>query len=304
MQDPKLNHVWLLSFGDSRLEKPRSRLARQARAFGFAEDHVLILNENDLSPSFREAHREHLVLGSRGYGYWCWKPEVCLRTLEKIPDGDILLYVDIGCHLRRKGRNRFYDYLGIAEERGFCAFQYRSLLSTETPDPLHHYNLMKDFTKGDLLDYFGVRDNPRIVNAGQVMAGILFLRKGEEAMELCRACKKVFDDDFRLMDDSPSRSPNLVASCRHRHDQSALGILWLLKGLPTVSACEIEPSRRWVPAPAPFRHDSRWGAAYFFQMGRFPLHARRDKGQVSLPVKIWRHAWAYYLKPFFAKLRK
>jgi len=304
MVDRRLDRVWLLAFGDRRLERPRQRLRRQALAFGLRSDHVLILDEGDLSPEFRKEFEARLVPGTRGYGYWCWKPEICRRTLQSIPVGDILLYLDIGCHLRRQGKARFLDYLQIVEREGFLAAQYKSLLGDDKPDPVNHFNTMAEFTKGDMLDYYGVRSDKELLRTGQVLSGIVFLKQSPESVALCEEWQRIYRDDFSLIDDSPSRTPNEFPNCRHRHDQSALSILWLRRRLPTFSACEIEPCRRWAVIPDSARRNRAWGHTYFFQMGRFPIWARRDKGLIPLHVRVWRHAWAYYLKPFFAKLRK
>lgn len=37
-----------------------------------------------------------ISLAERGSGFWSWKPFVILNALEKLPDGDILLYCDAG----------------------------------------------------------------------------------------------------------------------------------------------------------------------------------------------------------------
>lgn len=303
MCDIRLQHVWLLSFGDSRLVKPRERLRNQARRFGFQDDHICLLNENDLADGFREEMREHMILGTRGFGYWCWKPEICLRMLERIPEGDVLFYLDIGCHLNKNGKDRFYDYVKVAIEHDFCAFQCRSLMGSVEPDPLHHYYTTAAFTKGDMLDYYGVRNDKRLLCSGQVLSGALFFRKCDETVKFCKAWKDIYYDDFSLIDDSPSKSPNAHEPCLNRHDQAALSIIWLQHGWPTVSACEIEPARRWAPAPMAFRHNTHWGPSYFFQMRRFPILAKRDKGLIAFPVKVYRHLKYYVFKPIIAKLK-
>ena len=302
MNDPKLKKVWLVSFGDSRLQKAKKRLYRQAVEFGLEKEHILILEEKDLDLQFKKLFSEHLVLGSRGYGYMCWKPEVCLETFRKMQDGDILLYMDIGNHLRKKGKSRIYDYLHNVEAQDFLAFQYRSFLSTTVPDPRHHFNLVSYHTKGDMLDYYGVRDNQRILNSGQMITAAFFMKKCEEAIAFCEKWKKVYCDDFSLNDDSPSKSKNIHARCLHRHDQSSFSIMWLLKGLPTVSACEIEHCRRRTPAPPEYRHDPMWGHAWFYQMSAYPIQARRDKGQVSFPRRVYRYLKYRHVMPLFRKI--
>lgn len=300
--DPRLARVWLFSFGDSRLIKARRRLFRQAVGFGIPEDHICISSENELDEGFRFEMKKHLVLGSRGYGYWCWKPEVCLEAFRKMKDGDILLYLDIGCHLNRKGKSRFYDYLVNVEDKDFLGFQYRSLLSTEVPDARHHFNLVSHYTKGDVLDYFGIRNNERILASGQLLAAAFFMKKCAKTIAFCEEWKNVASTDFALQDDSPSKSSNAFEPCRHRHDQSSFSILWMLKNLPTLSACEIEQCRRRAPAPAEFRHNSNWGHSWFWQMAAYPIQARRDLGTRSVFVKAYRYLKYYHILPLLRRL--
>ena len=177
--DPRLERVWLVSFGDSRLEKSRRRLKHQALKFGFAEDHIRIFSPEDLDPVFVQEMRDHLVLGSKGFGYYCWKPRICLDVLKEIPADDILFYSDVGNHLNIKGKERFYDYLDLVNDSGFCAFQARSLLGTQKPDPRHHVFRISQFAKGDLLDYYGVRDKQEIVNSAQILGVVLFMKNCE-----------------------------------------------------------------------------------------------------------------------------
>ena len=37
---------------------------------------------------------------NRGYGYWFWKPLFLKKILNEIKNGDIVHYIDIGCHLQ------------------------------------------------------------------------------------------------------------------------------------------------------------------------------------------------------------
>jgi hypothetical protein len=97
--------VHLVSFASSDYAPSLRRLARQAEAIAtFAS--ITTTTEKDLEPSFRAKFSEYLQPGVRGFGYWMWKPEIILRTLERIPEGEVLLYMDAGCHLNPAGRAR------------------------------------------------------------------------------------------------------------------------------------------------------------------------------------------------------
>ena len=115
---------YLVSFADSRMKKSFKRIFNQANEFNFF-DKIFLLNENDLSKNFKTRFKNELVLGSKGYGYWCWKPEVILNILQKLNDNDCLMYVDAGCHLNKYGKRRLLEYFEILkqQDKGIIAFQ-------------------------------------------------------------------------------------------------------------------------------------------------------------------------------------
>ena len=246
-----------LTFGDARLERSLRRIRREAEAME-AFDEILCYDERDLSPAFRARWADRLVQGTRGYGYWVWKPEILLRTLETMREGELLLYLDVGCRLIPTGKARLEEYFRMALEApsGIVV----TILSKDFP--------VRDWSKGDLLDYFGVRDRPDIVDAPQMQAGTLFIRKCPRAVALLERWAKVWEEDFALIDDSPSRSPNLPGFREHRHDQSALSILASLDGGVTAFASgECNPQRR-LPGGSP-----DWSS----MDPSLPIWQRRDK---------------------------
>ena len=62
---------------------------------------------------------------TRGYGYWFWKPIFLLKILNQLNKGDIVHYVDIGCHIQKKN-SRFKDYIEILmkNDTWILPFQY------------------------------------------------------------------------------------------------------------------------------------------------------------------------------------
>ncbi|WP_199104594.1 hypothetical protein, partial [Aquitalea sp. ASV11] len=91
-----------LSFADKRMKKSLTRIKSQAEEMGIY-DEIIITTEDDLDANFKENFKEKLKYNIRGFGYWCWKPQIILQTLNKMKDGDILQYTDAGCHLNPSG---------------------------------------------------------------------------------------------------------------------------------------------------------------------------------------------------------
>jgi hypothetical protein len=104
-------------------------------------------------------HEDKLILGSRGFGYWIWKPHIILKTLQEIPEDSILLYVDVGCHLNPCGKKTFHEYIEEADKKDILCVNIG--LSE------------KNYTKGDVFHFFNFRNNKDITDSGQ-MAGTIF----------------------------------------------------------------------------------------------------------------------------------
>ncbi|MDA0079651.1 hypothetical protein [Brachyspira hyodysenteriae] len=105
------------------------------------------------------------LVPSRGFGYWCWKPFIVLKTLESMNDNDILVYADVGCHFNKEGIDRFYEYLDLVINNSRLCFK------------LDLDSLEKKWTKSDLFNYFYVLNNQNITDTPQILATYFFIFK-------------------------------------------------------------------------------------------------------------------------------
>ena len=111
----------LVSFADTNLVKSATRLKKQALSFNLF-DKILIYNELDLPFHFK--HQKLLKSEVRLFGYCCWKPSIILKAMSTLKENDLLLYVDVGCHLNLNGKNRLEEYFEILKNgSGILAFQ-------------------------------------------------------------------------------------------------------------------------------------------------------------------------------------
>ena len=174
----RFSMIFCLSFADSRLKRSLARLGKQAKALSFF-DGVYLLDETHLRPEFRTQFKDKLKYGSRGYGYWIWKPHIIANTLNTMSEGDLLLYLDAGCHFNINGKKRLIEYFELLKksETGILAFQENMPNANNSklkhdgrqlPDrPNHHW------IKGDVFDYFGVREDLNFTHAQSFIAGII-----------------------------------------------------------------------------------------------------------------------------------
>lgn len=264
---------YFVSFADKRLSRSLSRITYQAEQLAFF-DKCLSFDEDCLSAEFLSVFKDKLITGSRGFGYWCWKPEVIKRILDQIDEGDAVIYVDAGCHINKAGKWRLREYFELLEESpvGILAFQAKPPTPEMSPLIYDGRKLFDQpnyrYIKGDLLDYFGVRDDGQFTNAQAIGAGIILLRKSKKSLEIVDEWCEIIKNDFTLLDDTPSKSTNLNGFIAHRHDQAIFTLLCLKHRVPTLSAYEY-----WYPK----KNSSQELEPDWDVLVRFPIHAKRDK---------------------------
>lgn len=252
--------VKFISFADRRMKRALARIQKQAELLGVF-DSVECFDETTLMPDL-SPWADHVRPGVPGLGYWVWKPYLILRELEKMKEGDILFYCDAGCHLNPRGRQRMQEYLEAAakDSCGVTLFVQDGLYQGK---PITE----KMFCKGDVLDYFACRDRKDITDTRQMVGGMVFCRHCPEAFDLLKSWNQAWQHDFAMFDHSPSVSPNLDGFVAHRHDQSALSILYKLHG----------------GTPFSFKECFTEGD-FETELADYPIWVMRDKGEYVRPL--------------------
>ncbi len=84
------------------------RICKQAKKMEVF-DEIIGLTEKDLQndENFWLKHNNFIESNLKGYGYWIWKPYIIMKTLEKMNNNDILLYLDCGCELNYLGKKNY-----------------------------------------------------------------------------------------------------------------------------------------------------------------------------------------------------
>ena len=199
----------------------------------------------------------------RLYGYACWKPEIILNYLNKIPEGSILQYSDIGCHFNKMGLKRLKEYLEITDKNNILVFQYKE------PDTKMNSNLRyqvyyeQEYTKSDLFSFLKIPTYSSIRTSEQIWSGTMFLKKNLENINLL---EKWLEISYlsNLIDDSPSIETNHDKFVDHRHDQSIFSILCKSRDIESLSVSECE----WAEDK---------NGRYWDHLKYFPILAKRDK---------------------------
>lgn len=267
----------LISFADSRLSASAARFESQAAQLAVFSS-IKVFSEKDFTTEFQTRFEKHLRPGVRGFGFWVWKPWIIKTKLNLLSEGDILVYSDVGFRINPTGRPRLYEYLSRVKrsESGVLGFQ---ATRPEKAGPVKDDGrslpawLEKYWSKGDLIDYFGVRDQPEIVGTPQIQSGLIFFRKCPSSLSFVDQWLEVYESDFALVDDSESRSNNFNGFREHRHDQSVYSLLGKLNRIDTISSTELWMPHWWTSI-------ADWQA-----LERTPFHARRDLDFGSYPNK-------------------
>ena len=156
-------------------------------------------------------HATFISENKRGFGYWLWKPFLIWKTLEELPEGDLLVYLDAGTKLSLEGKSRFIDYLEIQRKD-----KYNNLFFEQE-------NVISSWCKMDTIHFFDAYDLVQN-KVKEVLPGILFTCNNPHNRFLFKLC---YDScsNYQLITDTPSIKPNLPEFKEHRHDQSVFSII-------------------------------------------------------------------------------
>jgi hypothetical protein len=258
---------YLLTFADTNLSRSSNRFKRQALEMNFYEK-IFCYDETNLDIEFINKFGSKLIQGSRGFGYWSWKPQIILQVLQQLKDGEILQYTDVGCHLNYFGRERLLEYFNytVISETGIVAFKASPPVYPLKYDGRKLFN-QRDFmyVKGDLIDHFNFRDHSEFLNDYCIGATVIFIKKSIDSMNIIKEWLNVIYNDFTLIDNTPSKSKNLEGFIEHRHDQAIFSLLCKKYNVSTLSTYEY-----YYPRANSINPDWK-------HLRYFPIHAKRDK---------------------------
>lgn len=203
--------IYFVSYGDKNYNIQLNRIKYQAKKFKLFQK-VYIYKHRNLDQKFKNIFNS-LLHEKKGGGYWIWKSQVILQTLDKINEGDILLYVDSGSTLNIKGKERLKEYFNILSdsESSFLFFKMPTILE-------------KNWTTKEVFNYFGVLNDQKITETNQYLGGVLFVKKSQFSINFFKNFQKTVNFDNRLI-------TNFYDDNQHqefmegRHDQSILSVM-------------------------------------------------------------------------------
>lgn len=157
---------------------------------------------------------------TRGGGYWIWKPYIALQELEKMHDGDILIYVDAGCSLIKS--KTWGRYLEILKKSDAIFMHFNTAINYGwTPT-------VRCWTKKSAIDYFALSDSQMgWLDKPQFITGCFLLRKCSATLNFIKRWSDFMCQHQELVIDAMGDELNKQDPffCEHRHDQAILSLL-------------------------------------------------------------------------------
>lgn len=219
----KINFI---TFANNDSNFSQERIIYEAKMMDVFND-ITFYTEKDFDEEFLSRMEENIKLFKRGYGYWSWKPYIIKKELEKLSDGDVVVYADSGCMFVRKNKKTLIDWINRAvnSESGILS-------------PCFGPYIEHEWTRGDLFEYINKtynKDNVDIFDkAIQCGCGISLYSKNSKCVDFVNKWYDVMTNHFHLCTDERSSVPNHPRFKENRHDQSVFSMLSKIYGIETI----------------------------------------------------------------------
>lgn len=219
-------NINFITFANTDSNFSQERIIFEAKRMDIFND-ITFYTEKDFDEEFMNRCGKEFPNFRRGYGYWSWKPYIIKKELEKVNDGDVVVYADSGCMFKRKNRKVLKEWINIVKN------SESGILSPCFGPYIEH-----DWTRGDLYDYINKtynKDNVDIFDkAIQCGCGISLYMKNEKCVDFVNQWYDVMTNHFHLCTDEPSSLPNHPNFHEHRHDQSVFSMLSKIYNIETI----------------------------------------------------------------------
>lgn len=205
--------IYLANYGNGKFQKAQQLNTRTAYKKGQV-DLVCSYSESDLDEDFMQKHNE-IISQKRGAGYWLWKPYIILDALNKIPDGNYLVYADSGIYFTDSVK----PLISVMEKEKTDIMPFSTGKHIE-----------KNWTKRDIFIAMDC-DSENYINSRQLWAGFIIFKVSDYSRKFVGEWLKLCCD-MHLITDEPSNEENYLGYIETRHDQSIFSLLTKKWGIP------------------------------------------------------------------------
>jgi hypothetical protein len=208
--------IQFISYGNKKFNNAKARIKNQAIETNWF-DSVKVYEPDDLTQEFKKKYKDILEM-PRGGGYWIWKLDIIKQELNKINDNDILIYCDAGCVVNKNGETIFRGYIDMLNNND------KSIISFE------QNGLEKVWTVKEIFNYFEIDINSNIGKSGQLLGGIILMRKTKHIDNIFDKYKNILEYDRYLFTDKYNNEQQDLTFRENRHDQSIFSIIRKIYG--------------------------------------------------------------------------
>ena len=195
-----------INYAHGRYLKAQEYCSHSAKQVGF--DDIISYHINDIDPEFYEKNKS-ILSNPRGAGYWIWKSYFLNKTLEKMDNGDLLVYSDSGSYYQSSVQPLIDKTKN--EKSGVLSFELLGLIE-------------KDYTKKDTFVMMGL-DEPKYTDSSQREATYIWIIKNDFTIDLIREYLE-YSQNENIISDLPNVTGDNYPSFKdHRHDQSIWSLL-------------------------------------------------------------------------------
>lgn len=203
--------VHFITYGNEKFKKAKERIINEAKDSGFFTS-TTAYGPEDLSSEFANKYRDILKQPRIG-GYGIWRPYIILDKLNELNYNEYLIYCDAGCTINKNGERRFNEYLELINKSNY------GIISFQMNQP------EKKWTTAEIFNYFSISKDDDIYNSGQIIDGILIMKKTPHLLKIIKIWLQVVSDDPYLFTDKYNNNNQCSDFRDNRHEQSVFSII-------------------------------------------------------------------------------
>ena len=207
--------IHLITYGNYKFKNSKKRIFNEATECDWF-DTITIYGPEDLDSEFKNKFKNILNKPRIG-GYGIWRPYIIKKKLKEINDNDILIYLDAGCSINPKGKKRLDEYINMLNNSN------KGIISFQMPHLEKHYTIKQIF------EYFSLNNN-NILNSGQILDGILIMKKNKNLIKMNNIWYKTIYDNPLLFTDYYNKINQEKYFKDNRHEQSIFSLIRKIYG--------------------------------------------------------------------------
>ena len=210
--------IHFITYGNDKFINAKARILKEAEDFDEFKT-IKGYGPEDLPDDFKEKFK-NILSQPRGGGYWIWRHVILIDAINKINDGDYLVYLDAGCKINLLGKKRFFEYIDLLKQSNYGIVSFQ-MSGNNGPGGLARE---KCWTIKEIFEYFNIERDGEIGNSGQYLGGILIMKKNSHLKEYLKLFKNAIENNPLLCTDNYNNNqpPDFK---ENRHEQSITSIL-------------------------------------------------------------------------------